>query len=99
MIGEAVRFAWDERHGLPRGTYVFTDFNFSRQPKHNRRQMRSAFLRATLTGDKSWTAAGDHSPGHGLLLRGHRSSGLPGIARKTGGGRWRTGSSRRPDYV
>src|SRR5207237_847011 len=41
----------------------------------------------------------DHSSRHGLLLRGDRSARPAGFAWKTGWGRWRARSARRPDHM
>jgi hypothetical protein len=99
MIGETVRFAGDERHGLRVRPKCCSDSNFFSQLKRERPNMRLPCFEATLASDRRGLTARDHSSRHGLFLRGDRSPRPAGFARETGR-RWgRARASRSPDHV
>ena len=70
MIGETVRFARDQRHGLRDADQSLAILNFPVNLNVNA-CMRLPPFEATLTSDRRDLTARDHSSRHGLLLRGH----------------------------
>src|SRR6266480_3940004 len=72
---------------------------FHVNPNLRAAHMRLPRFEATLPRDHGYHTPRDHSSRHGLLLRGDRSARPAGFAWKTGWGRWRARSARRPDHM